>query len=158
MKNLVAVKNGLLITTDLLIAQAFGKRPSDVKSAIRKLECPDDFRQRNFTLTSYLDAQGKARPCYEITRDGFILLIMSFTGKKAMSIKLKYIEAFNLMERELHNYSEIYEKVARYFTLRKNEISSCAREMAYWKREKPHIQHEIYEIEKWLQLSLDLEH
>ncbi|MQW93382.1 Rha family transcriptional regulator [Acinetobacter wanghuae] len=157
MKNLVTLKHGLLITTDLLIAQAFNKRPSDVKHAIRKLECPDEFRQRNFTLTSYLDIQGKTRPCYEITRDGFILLVMSFTGKKAMDIKLKYIEAFNLMEKELHNYSEIYEKVVSYFTLRKNEISSCAREMAHWKREKPHIQHKIYEIEQWLQLSLDLE-
>jgi len=38
---------------------------------------------------------------YLITRDGFMLLAMGFTGKKAMQFKLAYIEAFNQMEQEL---------------------------------------------------------
>ncbi|MDV4425088.1 Rha family transcriptional regulator, partial [Enterococcus faecium] len=36
-----------------------------------------------------------------MNRDGFSLLAMGFTGKKALSFKLQYIEAFNKMEKEL---------------------------------------------------------
>ncbi|MCM1508327.1 MAG: Rha family transcriptional regulator [Ruminococcus flavefaciens] len=39
--------------------------------------------------------------CYDVTRDGFTLLVMGFTGKEALSWKLKYIDAFNNMERQL---------------------------------------------------------
>lgn len=47
---------------------------------------------------------GKTRidPGYEITRDGFTLLAMGFTGKQALQWKLRYIEAFNAMEAQLH--------------------------------------------------------
>jgi phage regulator Rha-like protein len=38
---------------------------------------------------------------YIIYRDGFMLLVMGYTGKKALAIKLAYIEAFNAMEEEL---------------------------------------------------------
>jgi Rha family phage regulatory protein len=81
MKKIDTIKNGLLIKTNLLIAQAFGKRPSDVKRAIHKLECPFDFHQRNFRLAFYVNAQSKPRPCYEIRRDGFLFLVMGFRGK-----------------------------------------------------------------------------
>ncbi len=36
---------------------------------------------------------------YLLTRDGFSLLVMGFTGAKALEWKLKYIEAFNKMEQ-----------------------------------------------------------
>ena len=36
---------------------------------------------------------------YLLTRDGFSLLVMGFTGAKALQWKLKYIEAFNKMEQ-----------------------------------------------------------
>lgn len=38
---------------------------------------------------------------YYLTRDGFTLLAMGFTGKKALQFKIAYIEAFNKMERML---------------------------------------------------------
>lgn len=136
MKNFVTLKHGLLITTDLLIAQAFYKRPSDVKQAIRKLECPDVFRQRNFTLTSYIDAHGKARPCYEITRDGFIQLVMSFAGKKAMVIKLKYIEAFNAMETRIYGLYDNFNRKSREYDLGFNTASLAGRNLALWCRQK----------------------
>lgn len=45
----------------------------------------------------------KSYKCYELTRDGFCLLVMGFTGQKALEWKLKYIEAFNQMEQQLRN-------------------------------------------------------
>jgi len=52
--------------------------------AIKNLECPEDFGRRNFAPSNYLNEQGKQQPAYEITRDGFVLLAMGFTGPKAM--------------------------------------------------------------------------
>ena len=47
------------------------------------------------------DSYGRNRKMFYMNRDGFTLLAMGFTGQKAMSFKLKYIEAFNAMERQL---------------------------------------------------------
>lgn len=48
---------------------------------------------------------GKSNPAYEITFDGFTLLAMGFTGKKAMEFKVKYIKAFRAMEAKLKSLS-----------------------------------------------------
>ena len=45
--------------------------------------------------------RGKKYPMYLMNRDGFALLAMGFTGKEAVTWKLKYIEAFNQMEKQL---------------------------------------------------------
>lgn len=64
-------------------------------------------RAHNFVGTSYVDVQGKARPCYQMTRDGFSRLVMGFTGEKAGLWVEPYIEAFNRMEAELRTGSVI---------------------------------------------------
>lgn len=90
-----------LITTSLKIAEKFGKEHAHVLRDIRDMECSDTFRESNFGLSSYKSAQGKALPMYEVTRDGFTLLAMGYTGKEAMKFKEDYINAFNAMENEL---------------------------------------------------------
>ena len=92
---------GQITTTSQQIAAHFGKRHADVIRAIRKLESPEDFNERNFALVEFTDAKGEKRPAYRITRDGFTLLAMGFTGKEAMQWKLAYLAAFNKMEQEL---------------------------------------------------------
>ena len=57
-----------------------------------------EFAARNFFLTEYTDTQGKRQKQYILTRDGFTLLAMGFTGAKAMQFKVAYINAFNRME------------------------------------------------------------
>jgi Rha family phage regulatory protein len=54
-----------------------------VLKAIEHLECSKEFRERNFSLATYNDAQGKERPVYFVTRDGFWMLTFWFTGAKA---------------------------------------------------------------------------
>ena len=66
-----------------LIAEIFEKRHSDVIRAIENLECSQDFTERNFALSDYKDDSGKYNKEYIITKDGFIMLAMGFTGEKA---------------------------------------------------------------------------
>lgn len=97
----LAIVEGQITTTSQQIAGHFGKRHADVIRAIRKLDLPSEFNQRNFALVETIDAKGEKRPAYNITRDGFTLLAMGFTGKEATHWKLAYITAFNKMESEL---------------------------------------------------------
>lgn len=90
-----------LITTSLKIAEKFGKEHAHVLRDIRDMECSDTFRESNFGLSSYKSSQGKILPMYEVTRDGFTLLAMGYTGKEAMKFKEDYINAFNAMKNEL---------------------------------------------------------
>ena len=65
--------------------------------SIRNLlaEIPSGIGNANFGDTYFLDKQGKKHQAYNITKDGFILLAMGFTGKKALEFKIEYIEQFN---------------------------------------------------------------
>lgn len=100
-------QNGQATATSLQIAEHFGKRHDNVIRAIRNLEVPDDYRDLNFeaAITRVPGPKGALRdePMYRITRDGFALLAMGFTGKEAMRWKLAYITAFNAMEAKLRS-------------------------------------------------------
>lgn len=97
--SLVSVSDGKTTTTSLKIAEVFGKQHKDILKAIRDLDCPDEFAERNFAPGTYKDANNQDRPMYFVTRDGFTLLAMGFTGEKAMQFKIAYIDAFNAMEK-----------------------------------------------------------
>lgn len=87
-------------TTSVLVAQKFGKRHDDVLRAIRNLECSPEFSLRNFAEGDY-ENRGKKYPMYVITRDGFTMLAMGFTGKTAAKFREEFIEEFNRMEAVL---------------------------------------------------------
>ena len=89
------------IATSLDIAETFGKEHKRVLQDIRELECSEDFRQHNFVQSSYVNSQNKKQPMYYVTRDGFTLLAMGYTGEKAMKFKEGYIRQFNAMEKLL---------------------------------------------------------
>lgn len=86
------------VTTSLLVAQKFGKNHKDVLDAIRQLSCSQGFRERNFTLSSYRTAQNRTVPQYIMGRDGFTMLVMSFTGARAATFREEFIDEFNRME------------------------------------------------------------
>ncbi len=90
-----------LITTSLKVAEVFEKEHARVLRDIRELSCSEDFRNGNFAESSYINSQNKKQPMYQITKDGFVLLVMGYTGEKAMKFKEDYIKAFNVMENEL---------------------------------------------------------
>lgn len=101
---LVMEKNQPIVSS-LVVADRFEKQHKDVLKAIRNLEIPDEFCERNFAPTSIdvLQPNGGTRkePAFNMTRDGFSLLAMGFTGNKAMEWKIKFLDAFNLMEFRL---------------------------------------------------------
>ena len=91
--------NGKLTVSSMMVAEHFKKRHDNIIRTIQGLEIPEDFNALNFEDVKYIDAKGEERPAFNMTRDGFVLLVMGFTGKRAMAWKIKYIEAFNAMER-----------------------------------------------------------
>lgn len=58
-----------------------------------------------FIRADYKDQQGRTYPYYQITRDGFVLLVMGFTGPEALQFQVAYIERFNEMERRLNGHA-----------------------------------------------------
>ena len=97
--DLVQINNGQAVTSSLQVAEYFGKKHQHVMEKVRALlaEIPSDWGVSNFRQSSYFNLQGKEQPCYEMTKDGFTLLAMGFTGKKAIEFKINYINAFNQM-------------------------------------------------------------
>lgn len=96
--------NGVLVTTSRNVAAVFGKPHNDVLKAIRATleNAPDkEFTEGNFSLSKYRDSTGRELPEYLLTRDGFTLVAMGFTGPKAMAFKVAYIKRFNEMEAAL---------------------------------------------------------
>lgn len=88
-------------TTSLKVAEAFSKRHDDVLRKFKRMECSADFTERNFAPSQYQDAKGEKRPCFEMTKDGFMFLVLGFTGKLAAQIKEEYINKFNEMAEKL---------------------------------------------------------
>lgn len=103
--------NGVLTVSSLQVAKDFGKRPSDVYEAIENLTAENSAVKNFFIESSYINERGRKYRCYDIARDGFSLLVMGFTGKKALEWKLRYIEAFNSMEKQLTYIHSDIEKI-----------------------------------------------
>lgn len=98
-------KEEILTANSRDVAEHFEKQHKDVLESIRNLTAENSATKSMFIETSF-ESRGKFYPQYELTRDGFSLLVMGFTGAKALEWKLKYIEAFNEMERELKRLFE----------------------------------------------------
>ena len=94
--------NGKAICTSLQIAAHFERRHTHVLRDIETLlqQLPK-INQPSFGLVEYFDGKGESRPMYQLDRDAFTLLAMSFKGKRALQFKLAYLDAFNAMERQL---------------------------------------------------------
>lgn len=103
MNDLVVMKDQQAVTTSLQVAENFGKAHKHVIESIKNLAAENSATKNMFAEGTYVN-RGKEYPMVYMNRDGFTLLAMGFTGKKAMEFKLKYIEAFNTMENQIRNY------------------------------------------------------
>lgn len=98
-------QNGNLVVSSREVAENFEKRHDnvvrDIEELIKNMGSPQNWGHL-FIGTNYQHEQNKqVYREYLLTRDGFTLLAMGFTGRKALEWKLKYIEAFNKMEEKL---------------------------------------------------------
>lgn len=110
MTELVFKNEGNIVTNSLLVAEKFGKEHRHVLEAIREiLSTAENSALLNYFVESeYVASNGKRNPMFIMNRDGFSLLVMGFTGKKALDFKLEYIEAFNKMEKSLLQQSQYH--------------------------------------------------
>ena len=95
-------ENNSMYTTSLDVAEKFGKQHKDVLRAVRDLVAQNCAAKNMFHDSTY-ENRGKQYPMYFITRDGFTLLAMGFTGANALEWKMKYINAFNRMAEIIRN-------------------------------------------------------
>lgn len=100
MKQLVVIQNNQIVVSSKDIAEHFGKDHKNVLQNIRDILVAENSATKFYQETTYQN-RGKDYKEYLMNRDGFSLLAMGFTGKKALQWKLKYIEAFNEMEETL---------------------------------------------------------
>ena len=99
MDELVYLERDEAVCSSLDVSRSFGKRHDNVLRSIGGL-LENEETQKMFKKSNYVDSQNKQKyPMYLMNRDGFSLLVMGFTGKKALDWKLKYINAFNQMEK-----------------------------------------------------------
>lgn len=104
MTNLVEIKNNQVVVDSRSVAKNFGKQNQHVNRDIENLIKKDASKiGRMFYKVEIPDVYGRLQKTYYMNRDGFSLLVMGFTGQKAIEWKIKYIEAFNEMEKKLKN-------------------------------------------------------
>lgn len=99
MEELVIMYDQQAVTTSLQVAENFGKRHDNVLRDIDTIKKDVPNFEEMFIETTEPDSYSRDRRIYYMNRDGFSLLVMGYTGKKALQFKLKYIEAFNKMEQ-----------------------------------------------------------
>ncbi len=115
MNDLVYLKNDAAVCDSLQVAEKFGKRHDKLIFEIERMYsgligrgCPQNGGDPLFIKSSYIHPQNKQKyPMYLMTRDGFSLLVMGFTGKNALAWKLQYIKAFNQMEKLIREKSTV---------------------------------------------------
>lgn len=112
-------KEEVTVVTSLDVAETFGKEHKEIIRAIEgqkdangktkylglleQLEQGGEIHlEKYFVLSEYIGENGRKYKQYLMTRDGFTLLVMGFSGEKAMKFKVAYINQFNHMEKLLH--------------------------------------------------------
>lgn len=96
-------KRERIVVTSLDVAETFEKEHYHVMEDIREIQSKISTPEFSglFYKDEYKASNGKKNPMYLMTRDGFTLLVMGYTGEKAMKFKLSYIKQFNAMEELL---------------------------------------------------------
>lgn len=159
MNHIVLIENKSVITTSILVAKKFERNHRDILRAIKNLDCSPEFSERNFALAEYIDDQGKPRPMYQMTKDGFVFLVMGFTGKKAGQFKEDYINAFNEMYDYINNdHKQLYKEYVdalEQFQKFSNLASEAGRTLnLVGKKLKPRALLKVNELEESMQYNL----
>lgn len=103
MNQLVFQNKNQVVTSSRNVARDFNRKHKDVLDAIdRIIEGVAENSADLFYSTTYTHEQNKQQYReYLMNRDGFTLLVMGFTGRKAMQFKINYMNAFNEMEKRI---------------------------------------------------------
>ncbi|MCK9320210.1 Rha family transcriptional regulator [Methanoculleus sp.] len=102
-----------VVTDSLIVAEKFGKAHRDVLRSIDNLTVQNCAVKKMFHETKFMNNRGKEYRKFDMTRDGFSILVMGFTGKQALDFKVAFIEAFNRMESFISQRVNVEWKKAR---------------------------------------------
>ncbi|MCV6612021.1 MAG: Rha family transcriptional regulator [Amphritea sp.] len=111
-QSLISIVHDELRTSSHKVAESFGKQHRDLVRKIKSLDCSDQFLTANFCAVKFKH-RGNQYDAYEMTKDGFMFLVMGFTGKQAARIKEAYINAFNWMADQLQQKGNRLESLPR---------------------------------------------
>ena len=159
--SLVFINDKEVMTDSLIVAEAFGKRHDHVIRDIEKIitSISDISTAPKFGVSEYKDSTGRSLPKYNLCRDSLMLLVMGYGGKKAMQIKINYINAFNAMYAYIQNHlkskQEKHFEAVKKFATRKAEMSWHATRMRQWQDEAPLLLGEVENTLKDMQGSID---
>lgn len=131
---ILSTQNGEPVASSRQIAESFGKEHKHVLDSIKNLVAENSAAKSMFYETTFENC-GKQYPMYLMNRDGFTLLAMGFTGKAALEWKLKYIQAFNAMEKQLAQRPQLSraELMAQALIAAHDELEHKDRQIPYWK-------------------------
>jgi len=99
---LVFIENNRVVTDSLTVATVFDKTHDKVLRDIRELGCSREFSLANFGESTYTNERGRKYTKIIITEQGFTLLVMGYTGQRAMEFKERYISEFEQMKNKLN--------------------------------------------------------
>lgn len=161
-ENMVTLQGNQVTTTSLKVAEYFGKRHKDVLKKIRNTisDCDDsEYTQRNFAPFDFIDKNGETQPVFNLTRNGFMLLVMGFTGKAALQIKIKYMQAFDWMAEQLYlmqnSYLKQHNDLMIEYMKEKDVASMSGRLLRRWGREKmPELKNRMEKLKQQSQIEL----
>ncbi|QKJ69834.1 Rha family transcriptional regulator [Glaesserella parasuis] len=152
-----------IVTTSKHISTVFGKRHDniirDIKALIIEQDC-GEFALLNFEETSYVDEWGRKQPMYQMTKNGFLLLVMGYRTKKAMKFKVEFIKAFDLMrdklKKEGYNLIHKYNELTLEHQAEKRFASLCGKALNEWKGKKPLLEATLKIFEDKMQIELPI--
>ncbi|HGG6426285.1 TPA: Rha family transcriptional regulator [Salmonella enterica subsp. enterica serovar Kottbus] len=162
-RHFVFLSGSQSMTDTKKVAEAFGKDHKDVLRKTRTVirQCSVGFAKRNFTLCFENNElqNGKPQPVYQMTRDGWTMLVFGFTGKTAMAFKEAYIAAFNwmaeLIQQGVANLEAERNAVMLEYMKEKDVASMSGRLLNRWGRvKKPQLQAKIERLEQRGQIVL----
>lgn len=166
--DLVHLHDTTLTTDSRRVAKHFGKRHDNVLRAYDALQCSAEYRRLNFeeTIDKVPGPKGATRHerLVRMTKNGFVFLVMGFTGAEAARIKEAYINAFDAMAEELKRHAQhgFLTLLQRRLELEKLDESSFkwasfgSRNMLERQRALPRIRSERQRLEQEMQQRLPL--
>ena len=154
---MVTLQGDQVMTTSLKVAEYFGKRHKDVLKKIRNTinDCDNpQYTQRNFAPFDFIDKNGEVQPAFNLTRNGFMLLVMGFTGKAALQIKIKYMRMAEQLHKMQNSYMKQRNDLMLEYMKEKDIASLSGRLLRKWQDKKPAYQSRIKELEEQGQIKL----
>ncbi|TDR82209.1 Rha family transcriptional regulator [Paludibacterium purpuratum] len=158
--DLVMMAGDRIVTDSRRVARHFGKRHDNVLRAYDRIECSKEFNQLNFEAVEYMDAKGELRRMIRMTKDGFMFMVMGFTGKKAAQTKESFIVAFNAMADHIRRQSasawQEYRAAAIEFEKGRDTASLCGKGLRRWRTIKHALEDRLDRLECEVQPALFL--